>query len=83
VLYGVEERKDAGWKAEGESGREQSSQNINPKEGRPESSLRLLLNQMMKQPNPVRRLTNYFILPQTPSEPVITPDYLDCDNKLP
>jgi hypothetical protein len=28
VLYGVKERKDAGWKAEGESRREQSNQNI-------------------------------------------------------
>ena len=63
VLYEVEERKDAGWEADGEGGRKQSSQNINPKEGRPESSLRLLLNQMMKQPNPGRPLANYFILP--------------------
>jgi len=58
-LYGVEERKDAGWQAEGESGRKQSNQNQSER-GQVPLRLQLLLNRMMKHPNPVRLRTHYF-----------------------
>jgi len=60
VLYEVEERKDAGWTAEGESGRKQSNQNITVRKRASPLRLQLLLNRVIKHPNPARPRTHYF-----------------------